>query len=335
MATVALSDVYEPLTFNQEVQEKAIELNNFLQSGVISPDPQLSQMASIGGHIGELPFYLGLANTEPRYSNDTQGTTPAPDGLGDGKQIFRKAMQNNSWSVMDLSRELALEDPLGAITNRVAKYWAVNTEKRIINSATGLLLENLANEDDMVNAVHSETVAGTTDANRISADAVIDAAATMGDHAGDVTMIAMHSVQYTRLQKLNLIAFIPDARGEINIPTYLGYRVIVDDSMPVRAGTTDGLVYTTMLFAENSIAYGMGQPNVPSEVERDPASGNGGGEEILYSRSTEIIHPKGYQFTSASVAGQSATYAELAAAANWDRAYANRKNVGIAFLTCN
>lgn len=336
MATVQISDIYEPKTFNAAVQESAIELNAFIQSGVISNDPRLSQMASMGGSVGELPFFLGLTNDEPNYSNDNPATTSTPANISTNKQIFRIANQNKSWSVMDLARELALQDPLGAITNRVGHYWATNTQKRIINSATGILLGNIANNSsDMVNAIHTETGLSAVAANQISAGAVIDAAATLGDHYGKLSAIAMHSVQFAQLQKQNLIAFIPNSRSEVNIPTYLGYRVIVDDAMPVRAGTTNGFVYTVMLFAEGAFAYGMGNPTVPSEVERKADTGNGGGQEILYSRNTEIIHPVGFSFDSSGLAGQSATYAELAAAAQWDRVFAKRKNIGIAFLTVN
>ena len=337
MATVQLSDVYEPLAFNQQSQESAIELNNFLQSGVIAPDAQLTEMANVGGMIGELPFYFGLTNDEPRYSSDDPAAAAITHAnVSSGKQIFRKALQNKSWSIMDLSRELALQDPLGAIAGRIGKYWAVNTEKRIINSATGILLDNITNDaGDMVFTAATETGSAATDTNRINADNVIDAAATLGDHAGELTLIAMHSAQYFKLQKLNLIAYIPDARGEVNIPTYLGYRVIVDDSMPVRAGTVDGFVYTVMLFSAGAFAYGTGTPTVPSAVERIEGSANGGGEEVLYSRNTEIVHPTGFEFASAGIAGQSATYAELAAAAQWDRVVAERKNVGIAFLEVN
>jgi hypothetical protein len=112
-------------------------------------------------------------------------------------------------------------------------------------------------------------------------------------------------------------------------------EVVVDDSMPVRAGTTDGFVYTVMLFAKGAIAYGSGSPMVPSELDRVPAAGNGGGQDILHYRKTEIVHPYGTQWTDSSIVGQSATLAELATAANWDRIYNERKNVGIAFLTVN
>ncbi len=58
------------------------------------------------------------------------------------------------------------------------------------------------------------------------------------------------------LRKLDLIDFIPDSQGEAQIRTFQGRRVIVDDGCPSRAGTTDGLVYTTYLFGTG--AFGMG-----------------------------------------------------------------------------
>ena len=339
MATVQLADVYNPLIFDPAVQEAAIELNRFLQSGVMLTDPRIDSMASGPGNIGDLPFYFGLTNDEPNYSSDDPDTHSTPDKISSGLQKYMSAHVNNSWSTMDLSRELALEDPMGAITNRIGKYWAVNTEKRIIHSSVGVLNDNIANDSsDMVNAVHTETGSAATDANRISAEAVLDAKQTMGDHSEALVSIAMHSIQYTQLQKQNLIDYIPNARGEVVIPTYLGYRVIVDDSMPVRAGTVDGFVYTVILFASGSFAYGQGTATTPSELWRSPSGGNGGGQDILYSRGTEIIHPWGFAFDPAgggALAGQSANYAELETAAKWDRVYQHRKNVGLAFLTCN
>ena len=339
MATTQLADIYDPLVFDSATQEAAIELNRFLQSGVMLTDPRIDTMASGPGQSGDLPFYFGLTNDEPNYSSDDPSTNSTPAKISSGLQKYYSAHQNKSWATMDIARELALQDPLAAITNRVGKYWAVDTEKRIIQSAEGILADNIANDSgDMVNAVHTETGLSATDANRISAEAVLDAKQTMGDHAENLVAIAMHSVQYTQLQKQNLIDYIPNARGEVVIPTYLGYRVIVDDSMNVRAGTTNGFVYTVILFAAGAIAYGSGTPTTPSELWRDPSSGNGGGQDILYTRKTEIVHPWGFAFDPAgggALVGQSASYAELANAAKWDRVYAERKNIGIAFLTVN
>ena len=88
------------------------------------------------------------------------------------------------------------------------------------------------------------------------------------------------------------------------------------------------------IFGNGAVAAGMGRTKVPSELDRDPEKGNGGGQETLYSRRADIIHPLGFEFTSSSVAGQSANLAELALAANWSRVW-ERKNVPLCFLQTN
>lgn len=334
MATVQISDVYNPLVFAQGEQEAQIELNRFLNSGILVNSPVIDAMASQGGNVGELPFYKALGTEEPNYSSDNPAAQSTPANITSGKQIYRLANQNKSWSTMDLAVDLALADPVAAITNRIGQYWATNNERRIIQSSLGVLADSVANHaSDMVVDIHATTAAGVSATTKIGGDAVLDAFQTLGDHDMMVTTIAMHSVQYTELRKQNLIDFIPNARGEVNIPTYMGKTVIVDDSLPVEA-VNDTFKYTTVLYGSGAFLGGFGRVKTPSEMDRKPENGNGGGEEILYSRRADILHPVGYQFTSASVAGQSATQAELALAANWTRAY-ERKNIPMAFLVTN
>lgn len=334
MATTQLSNVYVPLVFNGAVQEAALEKNAFVQSGVMAANPILDNLASVGGNIGEMPFFTALATGEPDYSDDDPAHLSVPGNITSGKAIYRLANMHKSWSTMDLTRELALRDPLGAITSKIGGWWASHIQKRVIQSAMGVLADNVANDaGDMLVSVATDAAAATTAAEKISADVVINAAQTMGDHKDALTAIAMHSVVYTTLQKSQLIAFIPNARGEINIPTYLGYRVIVDDGMPAVSGT-NRITYTSVLFAAGSFGHGNGTIMVPSEMERIPASGYGSGQDVVHTRSSEIIHPFGFSFTSTSVAGKSATLTELATATNWDRKYL-RKNIGMAFIKTN
>ena len=143
----------------------------------------------------------------------------------------------------------------------------------------------------------------------------------------------MHSVTYAEARKNNLITFIPDSRGEITIPTYLGMVVVVDDQMPTTAGTNH-TEYQTYLLKRGAFAWAQGVPRVPTEVDRDPEKGNGGGQETLFSRQEFILHPRGIAWISGSMAGQSPTIAELILAANWNRVHA-RKNIGIAVLKHN
>lgn len=335
MATVQIADVYNPLVFAQGAQEAQLQLNRFIQSGVAVMDPRLSAMASTGGNIGELPFYQPLGTEEPNYSTDNPAALSTPAKITSSKMVYRLAAQNKSWSAMDLAVELALADPVAAITGRIGQYWATNNEKRVIQSVRGLIADNIANDSkDMILDISVAAGGTVSDANRIDGNAVIDTVQTLGDHGELLSAMAMHSVIYRRLQKLSLIDFIPDARGEINIPTYMGKAVIVDDSLVGTTYDTSKVYFDTILFGAGAIALGEGTPTTPSEIKRNPDAGNGGGEWQIYSRRSDIIHPLGFKFTSSSVAGQSATQAELATAANWDRVY-NRKSVALAVLRTN
>lgn len=335
MATVQIANIYNPLVFNAAVQEQQLQLNRFIQSGVAVVDPMLTAMANTGGNIGELPFYKPLGTEEPNYSTDNPASLSTPANITSDKMVYRLASQNKSWSVMDLARELALEDPVAAITGRIGQYWATNNEKRIIQSVRGVIADNKLNDSsDMLFDISVAAGGTVTDANKIDANAIIDTVQTMGDHGELLAAIAMHSVVYRRLQKQNLIDYIPDARGEINIPVYQGKRVIVDDTLTGITYDTTKTYYDTVLFGAGQFVLGDGQPVVPSEIKRNPDAGNGGGEWQIYSRRSDIIHPLGFKFLSASVAGQSATQAELATAANWDRVY-NRKNIALAVLRSN
>ena len=243
---------------------------------------------------------------------------------------------------MDLAREItSMSDPLQAIVNRVADYWNTNTQNRLIKSAMGVLADNVANyTSDMVISVATDDAGAVTAAEKIGADVVIDAFATMGDRMTQTggMVIAMHSVVYAELNKQNLIEFIPNARGEVMFATYLGHRIVVDDGMPAVAGS-NRITYTTMIFGPGAFGYGQGYPEMPSEVDRDPSSGEGGGQEILYSRITEIIHPVGFEFASAALTGGTnntqASYADLENVLNWDRVYESRKNIPMAFIQTN
>jgi hypothetical protein len=337
MAEVRLVDIYEPTAFEAAVQEAAIESNAFLASGILVQDPRIDGMVGVGGMVGELPNFNPLTNDEPDYTTDDPSVNSTPAKIDSGTQIYRLANQHKSWSTMDLARQLALADPLGAITNRIGHYWAVNSQQRVISTSMGILADNVANDaSDMVIDVSIATGDTAAAANLIHANAVIDAMATLGDVAGKITAIGMHSVVYTTLQKLNLIAFIPDARGEVNIPTYLNLRVVVDDSLDVTPAATNGFIYTSVLFGQGAFGYGTAPALVPSELDRVASSGNGGGQDILHSRQSEIVHPQGFAFLSAAIAqGISATRTQLEDATQWNRVYTERKNIPLAFLRTN
>lgn len=336
MATTQLTNIYVPEPFEAAVDDIATERNAFIASGILVEHPQLTAMASVGGNIGEMPFFNPLSTSgEPNYTNDDPTDDTTPDNITTGAMLWRLASMHKSWSTMDLARELALKDPLGAIASRIGHWWAVQMQKRLVYSALGVLANNVAaDSSDMLKSVATDSSDAITDDELISPEVILDAAQTMGDAKEMLSAIALHSVVYTKLQKQDFIDFIQPSGTNISIPVLFGkYAVIVDDALPAVAGS-NRTTYTSILFAQGAFGHGRGTVMHPSELERKPSVGNGGGQDILHSRRADIIHPLGCSFISGSVAGQSATLAELATAANWDRKW-NRKNIGLAFLKTN
>jgi hypothetical protein len=189
-------------------------------------------------------------------------------------------------------------------------------------------------------AIASETIAGQSATTRLNGATFVDATVKLGDRSDRLTSIAMHSATEAALRKLDLIDFIPDSEGKAQIRTFQGRRVIVDDNLPARAGTTDGLVYTSYLFGPG--AFGKGA----APLDGEPLQGGHGTEgvelarvpldsdTVLINRRRYILHPRGVKFTSAAVAGDSPTNAELENGANWTRVFEN-KNVRIVAIEHN
>lgn len=338
MATVQITDIYNPLTFGRRTQQAQIELNRFLQSGIAVSDGALQAQIAQGGRVGELTNFNPLSVGEPDYMTDDPTDVAVPANVTKGVQAFRVSHRAKAWSTMDLARQLALQDPVGAITSRIGQYWATDDEQRIIASLLGILADNDANDaDDMVIDVATDDAGAVTDAERIGGERVIDALQTLGDHKNSITTLAIHSAIQARLSKQGLIDYIRAADSEIMFPSYMGLRLIVDDSLPAVAGD-NRVTYTCMLFAPGVIANASARILIPSEMDRVPLAGQGGGQDIIISRIGNVWHPAGFSFLSDTLTGgpsnDQASYADLKLAANWNRIF-ERKNVPIAFIKVN
>lgn len=336
MALVQISDVIVPEVFTDYVQLLTTQKSAFIRSGVVEMSPLLDQLLAGGGQTFNIPHFNDLADTESNVSSDEGiGVNDAvPLKTTTGQEIAVRHSRNQNWSSADLSAALAGADPMESIASRVADYWVRQAQSMLIATIQGVIADNEANDSgDMVNVISLAAGGTPTAANLFSAEAFIDTVQTMGDFGEDLVAVSMHSVVYRRAQKNNLIDFIPDARGEVDIPTFLGRRVIVDDGMPAVANTGN-IDYSTYLYGAGSIAAGVGTPRVATEISREPLAGAGGGQELLHNRVEWLYHPRGTAFLVAGIAGQSPTFAELAAAAQWDRRF-ERKLVKIAELRTN
>lgn len=315
MAATVLSDVIVPEVFTPYVIERTAELSAFWQSGVVGSVDGLT--LGDGGSTVQMPFWQDLAGDDQLLDTATNLTVANIEADKDVAVLNGRALV---YGAKDLVGALAGDDPMSAIGDLVADKWSRRLQTCLIQTLNGAM-GALAAESPPVNTLNISALSG--DAAVFDGEAFIDALGQLGDAETRLTAVAVHSATYRLMKKQNLIEFIPNARGEVIIPTYMGKRVIVDDGMPVSNG-----VYTTYLFGEGAVGYAEGAPKVPVETERNALVG--GGEEYLVSRRHFVLHPRGIAWTPASgvPAKNTPSNTELAAAGNWERKYES-KNIRI------
>lgn len=323
------------------------EKTAFFESGIVVQNGLLNSIAAGPGKVGELPFWRDLdATNAPNLSNDDPSDVATPDKIIQGSQVCYKAFLNQSWGKYDLASELAMgPKAMDRIRQRTDTYWKRQWQRRLIATVNGVLTENIATDGgDMVHVAAGLTNADITANTVFTRENFTSSVFTLGDAFETLAAIGVHSIVYKRMVDNDDIIMMPDSQGMLKIPTYLGYRVIIDDSLPVTpaAGAAPGDAaprFTSVLFGVGAFGFGEGMPEVPVEIDRNPAVGGGGGLESLWTRKTWILHPFGFKQNTitgppAVPDGESFSLAELATAGVWSRVV-ERKNVPMAFLVTN
>jgi len=335
MAKTALVDIIIPTEFEKYAIERTAELSTFGQCGIIEHAPEFDVLASGGGREVRMPFWKDLTAARQLLSDSAALSV---NKITSDQDISRIHNDAQVWGVNHLAKVVSGDDPMQAIVDLVGNYWARTDEGLVVSCLKGIFAAGSMAGNRL--AIASETVAGQSATTRLNGSTFVDATVKLGDRGDRLTAVAMHSATEAALRKLDLIDFIPDSEGKPQIKTFQGRRVIVDDNLPVRAGTTDGQVYTTYLFGAGAFAKGA------APLDGTPLQGGFGTEGVeigrvplesdtfLINRRRHILHPRGVKFTSASVAADSPTNAELENGANWTRVFEN-KNVRIVAVDHN
>ena len=335
MAKTALADIIIPTEFEKYAIERTAALSAFVQSGIVEHAPEFDVLAAGGGREVKMPFWKDLTATRQLLSDSA---SLAVNKITSDQDIARIQNDAQVWSVNHLAKVVSGDDPMQAILDLVGDYWARTEQSLVISSLKGIFAAATMAGNKLT--IAAEATGSVTSATQLNGSTFVDATVKLGDRGDRLTAIAMHSATEAALRKLDLIDFVPDSEGKTQIKSFQGRRVIVDDTMPVRAGTTSGLVYTSYLFGPG--AFGKGT----SALESAPLQGGMGTEgveiarvpldsdTVLINRRRYILHPRGVKFTSASVAGDTPTNAELEMGANWTRVFEN-KNVRIVAIDHN
>lgn len=304
-----ISDIIVPEVFNPYVIQRTAELSAFYQSGIIARNPELDRLASSGGKLINMPFWEDLTG-EDEVLSDTDALTVGK--ITADQDVAALLTRGRAWSVNDLAKALSGDDPMAAIGDLVAAYWARRFQAILIKTLDGVFGNTATQMDTNKHDISAED-------GVIDAKAAVDAIYKLGDNADKLTGFAMHSATVAKLTKDDLIETIPPSEGKPAVRTFLGKPVVVDDSLPNAEG-----VYTTYIFGAGAFGWGEGDAPVPVETARDALAG----DDILVHRRHFILHPRGVAFQNASVAGATPSNTELANYQNWKRVYES-KNVRI------
>ncbi|MCI6468130.1 MAG: coat protein [Faecalicatena sp.] len=321
MAGTTLQDVIVPELFTPYVIQKTMELSALLQSGIIVNNSEFDALASQAAPTVNMPFFEDLTGeSEPVI----EGADLNIDGIASNEDIAVIIRRAKGWSATDLSAALAGKDPMEAIASLVAGFRARDMQKELVALLKGIFGTYTPSGGSATTPLASNILdisTGTGNASKWSGSAFIDAEQLLGDNKAALTGVCMHSATEAALKKQNLIETVQPS-NDVAFGLYQGKRVIVDDGCPV-TGSGANMVFSTYLFGHGAIALGNGTPAgfVATETDRDKKKGSG--VDYLINRWTNILHPRGVQFTSAKVANkkEGPTRLELADAENWKPVY--------------
>lgn len=348
MVETRLADVIVPDVFNPYFIERTAELSALYQSGIVSADARIDALAAGGGKVIQMPSFQDLGNDESETLSDSSALTL--NNISSQQENAHILLRGKAWGTNDLAKALIDGDPMAAIGDLVAAYWARDFQRTLISTLNGAFATALASTHRF-DVPTLETGAAPDASKVLGVQNVLEGFKLLGDNAeSNLQAIVMHSAVYFNLVAQKLITFeTPNNAGALldrqpmdqsratemamSIPTFMGRRVIVDDGVPSRAGSTSGMVYSTYLFGAGAIGLGRANAPVPTETDRDTLAG----VDVLVNRIHYVLHPRGLSFNPSAgtgVAGQAPTNAEIADGAKWSKVFED-KNIHIVEVRTN
>ncbi len=317
MAYTVYTNVIQPEVFEDYMMERSIYKTALWQSGAMVKIPSIGANLAQGNTEFNTPYWDSIVGDS--VAPVVSGATTAIKNITADKFRTRKQFEEIAYGADSLSAMLSGSDPMGAISAQLGALWDKNLQAGVVSDLTGIALDNIANDSsDIVNDISGDST--TT----LGADSTIDTIGLLGDASTDgYAIAAMHSKVYWHLAKEDLITFVPESEQRAGFDTYLGMRVIVDDTLYNYTDTTQH--YYTYFLKSGAIGYGDTAQGYQM-LESERLGGVSGGTDVIYARKCYATQVKGMDFIDGSVANQFPTNAERALAANWDRKW-EQKNM--------
>ena len=335
-----LSDLVTRPEFLAYQREDIYNNCKWIQSGAVTRNSALDARA--GGVKVQVPFFKPINPTEVVIEDNSTwgaGGYVAPEKIEAAAQIMPILHRTFAYASSDLAAMGSGTDPLAAVRSYITRAVLRLRTRTLVAQLEGLFGTALAGNSVDV----SQATTGATEANFISASAVIRAKHALGERGDELSIIAMHSDVAAYLEQIGALTFSTSALstggaitwggggvgigpGEAGVRTFMGLRVIVDDLLApsVNAGGADQ--YPCYLFTPGALAEGV-QQEMRIESDRNILSL----QDILQCNYHYGFHVMGSTFTGAN----NPANIDLADTTKWGLAYSDRRMVGAVELIVN
>lgn len=331
-----LLDVITPEIYLAYMNNFTKEKSALITSGVAVANAQVSANINSGGKIVHMPFWEDLNGEEEILGDgDKALTTGKITASQDQAAVLYRG---KGWAVNELAAVISGDRPMEALLSKIASWWLRREQHTLVHGVLaglfGKVTIDIPDEDET--PVPTEFIGPLANSHMndqstkaISNDIILDSKQLLGDASDQLSLLLMHSKIYTSLQKLGLVEYLPDVKGHPTIPSYLGYRVVVDDGCPVDKTDPAKPVYTTFLFRTGSIGRNSGHPSQLTlwETARDAKRGN----DEVYTRRALTLHPFGIKYNNMyfdDPTNVTPSNKDLADPRNWNKVYED-KQIGI------
>ena len=329
---IRISDVIVPSIFDPYIVEQTTFKNAFVNSGVVQSVPSLSA-ASEGGDFVNIPFWV--ANLSGDLEVLTDSTSLTPGQLTASNQQGVVLHRGRAWASRDLAALAAGSDPMMAIADKVADYFANQQQKEILAIMSGVF-GTLASSSGAALAGLSYIPGSITS---LSPGTVAKMRSLLGDQGDKLSALAMHSASYYDLVERKLIDYVKTGdglsvpastavggstmaayagAGSADVPFFCGLRVIVDDDV-----TKESSNYGVYGFVQGAIGQGE-QQAFNTETDRDILAK----EDAMSIDAHWIYHVMGVSFGGSA----NPTRTALSTVGNWTQVY-QTKNIGVVRAT--
>lgn len=329
---------FDAEVFTDMMNEADFWKNEIMASGVVQQNAAIMDAIGTKGNVATIPMWkpFNVFDDGMQPLNNDGLTDNVPVEIAGDKQTAMLIQRMKAWKDKDFTAELTGANPLEHIKQKVAGYYTGMWERELMNIVQAVMqLEALS---DHVTDL-SITTGTVGDANKVDETTLIDAEqAALGDMAGDMGLIIMHSKIFAQYKKLQLVEYDKftvgnGVKSEVILPHIGGKIPYVTDFYTVDR-TVDGYpVFNTYLLGQGAFqtAQKINYEN-PYYVDYDPESS--AGVEKLYTKQGRVLHPNGVSFAVDNIATESPTFAELGNVDNWTLKF-NHKNVKMGLIKSN